>query len=557
MVSAEDFLKQATPKTAKPSAAEFLSAAPKAADMLKSNQGTMAPTDTSIERTVVNQGLQGATFGLSEEASAGLGSAGVKALDYVSRLFGGEGYGDVKDKTLGQLYDEALNIERRNIDAQQEERPALSALSQVGGALTTGLAATTPKVLGSGGSVGRAVGGAVNSVPGVKAARGAINAIPKAGQAAANSISSGGRIARTFKGAGAGATAGGVAGFGTGEGGLEERIDNAEDGAILGGVVGAAAPNVIDAVGGVAKQVGKAIKGGQKVTADYVKDLSRSAFKRADDVGGTFKPEITDKFVSSLDDIRPRTDMGRALAGTDDQATQYIERAQSFRGKPLTLESAQEMDSLLGKKASALFRSGKEDEAIDVLGIQDKLRSVIEDATDADIVGGGSKQGFEALKEARKLWAAGRRLEDIELIVNRAMSTKNPQTALQTGFKNLANNKKRLAGYTAEEKKLIQKAAKSGLLTDTVSLLGSRLNFIASLATGQTPGTVAAVQLGSTASRNVAGRMQLAKADRVAQSVINRAAIPQQALPAPTGTGKTLASILAAGNVKGGALPSN
>lgn len=169
------------------------------------------------------QAVQGATFGLGDEATAAL-SATMAAFD--------KGKLDNWKKD----YQGSLDIERGFEKDFQKENPITSIAAQLGGGLATGL-----------------VGGAT-----------------KAGTSVANSLRSGNLAARAVKAGAVGAASGGAYGFGTGEGGLENRLDNAEQGALVGGAASAAFPVVGAAVGAVKNAIAPRL-------APETADLARKA----------------------------------------------------------------------------------------------------------------------------------------------------------------------------------------------------------------------------------------------------------------------------------------
>lgn len=168
-----------------------------------------------VGRTALEQGLQGATFGISDEIIDALGAAGAKAYDILS------GRNMMEGQSVGDVYDIARQESQARLQRQMEQNPATSIAANIGGALLTGGAGATTK----------------------------------GGQAAAKALTSGGTAARIAKGAGAGALSGGAYGFGTGSGDIEQRLENAKTGAALGGLTGGAIP----AAGAAARGVGAAV----------------------------------------------------------------------------------------------------------------------------------------------------------------------------------------------------------------------------------------------------------------------------------------------------------
>lgn len=162
---------------------------------------TIAPPqqqEAGILRTLLDQGLQGATFGFSDEITDRLGALG-------GSLYTGESYGDVlKD---------ARSASKSRMQAQFEQNPGTSIGANVlGGLFTGGVGATT-----------------------------------KAGTAVANSLRTGNAVARAGKGALAGAASGGLYGTGTADEG------NRLKGAATGAAIGAALPVAIGAGGAAVK----------------------------------------------------------------------------------------------------------------------------------------------------------------------------------------------------------------------------------------------------------------------------------------------------------------
>lgn len=164
-------------------------------------------------RTGFDQGMQGATFGFSDEVSDRVGAL-------IASQFTGLPYSD--------LLKEARETTKARLSEQMSEMPVTSIGANIlGGVLTGGAGATT-----------------------------------KAGAAVGNSLRTGTTAARIGKGAVAGAASGAAYGAGTADEG--ERLEGAGSGAILGGALGAAVPAVAAAGSGLKQaaipKIDKAIK---------------------------------------------------------------------------------------------------------------------------------------------------------------------------------------------------------------------------------------------------------------------------------------------------------
>lgn len=180
---------------------------PEQAHSLISQELSQAPVSTpspqpevGAERTALEQGLQGATFGFADEITDRIGSG-------LASLATGETYSD--------LLKEARGASKDRMAAQFEQRPGLSLASNLAGGLLTGVA----------------------------------GASTKAGTALTNSLRTGGAAARIGKGAVAGAASGAAYGAGTSDEG--KRLAGAGQGAAIGGAFGAAVPAIGAAYRGV------------------------------------------------------------------------------------------------------------------------------------------------------------------------------------------------------------------------------------------------------------------------------------------------------------------
>ncbi len=475
--------------------------------------GAISAGNTGTRETLGTQALQGATFGFGDELGALGATLALKPAAEVAQFLGVDiGTGDIKDRSFGEVFDEALMQGRSNIERQLQERPLTSLAGMALGGIGTGVA-------GAGTQAGKALQQAVTSGP---------------------------VAARIAKGAGVGAASGGAFGFGQGEGGGEERLSNAGEGALTGGIAGGAIPagasagkaiynTVEDAVGGVGRSLGilaeKGVVKTPQQASQAVKELASDAYATATEKGGVLSPKFATKFVNTTKKILPRTKEGELIAGKESQVNQLIDRVNELSGRRITLDAAQDIDEqfgkLINKNVDAVTGNVNAD-GRDIIRMQDEFRKLIENASPGDIVGGD--EGFKALKEARKLWSASRRLDDVERIVERAQLTDNPSTAIKTGFRTLFSNKKRLAGFSDQEKELIKKAAQSGAMQDAMRVVGSRLNPIISLGSGAGVPSAAALQGAGMAARDAATRLQFKRAEEVAEQILRGVGqLPQQA----------------------------
>lgn len=267
------------------------------------------------------------------------------------------------------------------------------------------------------------------------------------------------------------------------------------------------------AAGGIRKPAAKTAA----ATSDDIADQARQAYARADAEGGMLKGWFTNRFIDKVNSLAPQTEAGKTLAG-DTAFTKVIEKINTLKNRPLSLAAAQEIDETLGDMVDGLIINGKvSKEGKKILDIQTTFRKMIDDA-DQDLVVGG-KNGFDALKEGRSLWSRSAKLRDIEKIIMRAEMSDNPATAIKSGFRTLASNPARMRGFSAEQKKLIGKAANSGVVADIARVFGSRLIPIITASTGGGLTGSAAAQAATMGARGIATKLQVDKATEVANAI--------------------------------------
>jgi hypothetical protein len=291
------------------------------------------------------------------------------------------------------------------------------------------------------------------------------------------------------------------------------RVDNAATGAVT-------------KAGQLASAAKEAISPG-RITADDLKTYASAQYNKANQLGGELKPQVADRFVDQLQSIRPQTAAGQIISG-EDELSKLIERAQELRGKPISLQAAQEIDEGLGDLIDKHVVLGKPSkEGVKVMEAQRLFRDMIESAPEGDVIGG--QEGFQSLKEARKVWAAQSSLREVQKIVSRAEMTDNPAIAIKNGFRTLANNEKRMRGFSAKERIAIMKVAEASDTIDALRTFGGR--FIAPLAAlkfGPAGGALA--HIGTSISRKGATGLQLRKANKVSNLIIDRSGVTKKSL---------------------------
>lgn len=438
---------------------------------------------TGIE-TIPREALQGATGSFADEAMAGIGAG----IAYPIQNLRGD------DVSYKELYDQGLQSQQKGLREDNENNLGLTIAANLAGGLAPAGAINATKL-------GTFIKSGIS--------RGLLPAATSAAGKAANLAS------KTLVGGTTSAASGALYGAGAATPG--NRLQGAADNAAISSLVGAGGA----ALGSVANKLltPKAVT----KTADEIAGEAGSAYRKATESGGVLTDKFTDKFVSQVEKSLPQTEAGKIVSGGDSPVAKLVERVKGLRGREISLDEAQEIDELLGDQIDGLLENGRlTKEGRKVLDIQSSFRNMIDSAEEGDVIGG--KIGFNSLKEGRQLWSKSARLRDIEKIISRAEMTDNPATAIKTGFRNLASNPSRMRGYSVAERKLIEKAAKSGIISDTLKTAGSRLIPIVASSGGL--GSAAAAQATSLAARSGATRIQVGKAGKVAREIAGVRSVP-------------------------------
>lgn len=268
-----------------------------------------------------------------------------------------------------------------------------------------------------------------------------------------------------------------------------------------------------------------------KMTSDQLKKQASSSYQKAEGLGGILKPEVTNKFIDDVSrEVLPQSQAGKILAG-DSQVTKVVERLQSLRDQPLTLQASQEIDEILGDFVDSEYTvTGLSKQGKKILDIQDVFRNTIENVDENMVSGDAGRKGFESIKKGREQWAKAARLRDIERIVSRAEMSDQPANAIRSGFKTLYNNPSRMRGFNKQEKEMIRKMAQESLPMEALRGLASRLTGIIS---GSVHGP-AGYAVGKTiemGARGVRESSKMRRVDELTDYIVNGKQVKTQVSP--------------------------
>ena len=410
--------------------------------------------DTSIGRTALDQAEQGATFGFGDEAMDAYGALIAKGSDVFRRgerkLF--------KDRSVGDLYNEARDNSQQRLLEQMRERPALSIGANLAGALATGGAGATTK------------------------AGAALSDSLRTGQIFGRELGLAGRVA---KGLAAGAASGGLYGAGSAKDG--ERIEGATNGAIYGGAIGGGLPIAGAVASGVKNTAQDAYRGLMARTPEALqdaagawKDKAGALFEQMRQSGATLAPQATQKL---LNDVQAAVAGKQFIPELNPKTTAIVSHIQAAASKgDLSLSDLDQYRRLLG-------RIGATEDGVSAGAARKAIDSALNGFTQQDFSNGGA-QAVKLLNQARPQYAQASKFEDVVDILTKAAGDPNK---IKAGLTRFLNNSDNLRGWSPSEVSALRDAASS---TTPEKLLKMGGKFGIDLGTSLTPGNTVAPLFG-------------------------------------------------------------
>ena len=208
-------------------------------------------------------------------------------------------------------------------------------------------------------------------------------------------------------------------------------------------------------------------------TSQEIKSTASQMYKTIDDAGVVIKAEPFNEFVNKV-----KTTVGsKVREARQPQVVDALKQLDEASGSVKTLQKMQD----LRESISGIKMSGNASERMFAGDIVKELDDFIE-KLDASKLISPTKGDMEAIKlvpQARDLWKQARKSEMLDEIYRKAeIKSTDPYndvafaTKLRAEFKNLATNKSKLRGFTEEEIKAIEQAAKGGKIENALRAFG-------------------------------------------------------------------------------------
>lgn len=208
-------------------------------------------------------------------------------------------------------------------------------------------------------------------------------------------------------------------------------------------------------------------------TAEEVKNAATQMYKTIDDAGVLIKSEPFGQFVNKV-----KVDIGgKVREARQPQVVDALKQLEEATGSAKTLQKMQDLRSSI----SEIKISGNPSERKFAGQIVEELDKFMESLDNSHLVAPakGDVAAIKLVPKARELWKQARKSELLDDIYRRAeIKATDPYndvayaTKLRAEFKNLALNKNKLRGFSQEEVKAIEQAAKGGKIENALRAFG-------------------------------------------------------------------------------------
>ncbi len=325
-------------------------------------------------------------------------------------------------------------------------------------------------------------------------------------------------------------TAAGDVGYGAVSGAGTEigREIGGDTGALIGGL---AAPLAV--AGGVAgaksiadKAQQSALRKNATPNIDELKVAAREVYKEIDNLGAVVDSSRVTGLTRDLDTSIRGEGFNKRI---HPKVSAALDEFKKIEG---TNQPISNLDTLR-KVARSAASSIEPDEARLGSIMVGKVDDFLDNLDQSALVGGNADEVGRKFKDARQLWQRARKGDDIEYAFERAKNQASGfENGLRVQFRSILNNKKKMRGYTAEEKAAMEQVVRGGGMENTAKALGkfgfsegqatsmllSSLGATAGYAAGGAAGGVAVPLIGQV-SKNLAQKLTRNNAELVSRIV--------------------------------------
>lgn len=246
----------------------------------------------------------------------------------------------------------------------------------------------------------------------------------------------------------------------------------------MGGAIGETIPTALMMAAGTApvRKVAKLPKVTQRVinkylkdaapTAENLKNAARGIYNELDDVGAIVGSKRIDSLGAGITKKVTREGIDQTL---HPKATAALNRISQVQGKDLTLTELDTLRKIAKGAAASIDPADARMGAIMVEQIDDFLDGL----NPKDFVKGGKAGVGEKFRDARQLYQRAKKSELLDEAVQKAQNQATGfENGIRTQFRSLLNNKKKMRGFTAEEKAAMKKVVQGTTAANMTKLIG-------------------------------------------------------------------------------------
>lgn len=241
---------------------------------------------------------------------------------------------------------------------------------------------------------------------------------------------------------------------------------------LIGGGVGFGGSKIIDNASEGIKVMGEGItaRGGDELdqTAQKIKDLSSSLYKKSEDAGAVLTPDASNKILSSLNNVVPEghTAASQSLYGKTLSAINGLKS--DVENGDVSLQTLDRHRQVLGNLAKDITNPNRAQEAQAAGKAIDAIDDQVKNLKPQDLQN-QSTEAVDALTQARAQWSKAKKFEMVSDVIQQAGGD---QAKLKSGFSRLLNNDKKMLGLNDAEKEAIRVAATNNMSEKIMKGLG-------------------------------------------------------------------------------------